>query len=339
MIEINSFLLVAALSVVPVFGANVRADGPPPKVPRFSVQNMDPSVDPGGDFYRYAAGNWIKSNPVPSDKSRWSGFEELQERNWQLIRGILESSAEDRQATAKSPRGEVGDFFASAMDTNQLEKLGFNPINADLQRIARINSTKALFELLGEFHARGISSLFRAEVTPDAKNSSFYAFEVAQGGLGLPDRDYYLKDDFAQQRKDYGEHITKMLTLLGEQPGEAAEHAALVMEIETSLAKASRTRVELRDPNANYNKLSVAAFVATNSASGWTEYLKASNLRKLKDIIVGQPEFFIAVDKLSAVFLALVGLVGLPVALYASLPMRPVADGISGLPISAHACR
>src|SRR5439155_27153363 len=114
-------------------------------------------------------------------------------------------------------------------------------------------------ELFGDFHERGIGALFRASVTPDAKNSSFYAFEVSQGGLGLPDRDYYLKDDFAKQREEYLAHITKMFSMLGEKTSEAAAHAGLVLDIETSLAKASRTRVELRDPNANYNKLTVAA--------------------------------------------------------------------------------
>lgn len=259
---------------------------------------MDRSVEPGADFYRFAAGNWIKDNPVPADKSRWSGFEELQERNWRLIRDILEVSAADNAAPAKSPRRQVGDFFASAMDTNRLEQLAFSPITRDLKRIDGLKSTKAMFRLLGDFHARGIGGLFRAGVTPDAKNSSLYAFEVSQGGLGLPDRDYYLKDDFAQQRKDYREHIAQMLTLLEEQPAEAAEHAALVLDLETALAKASRTRVELRDPNANYNKFTVAAFATTNSASAWPSYLGASGVGKVPEVVVGQPEFFTAVDKL-----------------------------------------
>ena len=276
----------------------VAAAEPARKAPRFSVQNMDRAVEPAADFYRFAAGTWLKNNPVPADKSRWSGFEELQERNWQLIRQILEASATDAQAPAKSPTREVGDFFASGMNTNRLEKLGFKLIAGDLKRIDRLASAKALAELLADFHARGVGGLFRAEVTPDAKRSSFYAFEVSQGGLGLPDRDYYLKDDFAQTRKDYREHITRMLTMLGEKPAEAAAYAALVLEMETGLAKASRTRVELRDPNANYNKFTVPAFASTNSASAWPSYLAATGVEKLSEIVVGQPEFFAAVDKM-----------------------------------------
>jgi len=286
---------MAGMALSPLIG--LRAAEPVPRVPRFSVEYLDRSVEPSSDFYRFAAGNWTKNNPVPSDKSRWSGFDELQERNWKLIREILEAAAADKSAPPKSPRREVGDFFASAMDTNRLEKLGFKPIARDLKRIDGLKSTKAFFELLGDFHERGVGAVFRADVSPDAKNSSLYAFEVSQGGLGLPDRDYYLKDEFAKQREDYRAHITKTLTLLGEKPAEAAAHAAIVFEIETGLAKASRTRTELRDPNANYHKFTTTNFVATNSASAWLSYFAASGLEKLPELVVGQPEFFAAVDQ------------------------------------------
>jgi len=261
---------------------------------------MDASVDPATDFYHFAAGNWIKNNPVPSDKSRWSGFEELQERNWRLLLEILEATASDQSAAPNSPRRQVGDFFASAMDTNRLERLGFKPINPDLRRIRALKSTKALFQLLADFHARGIDGLFRSAASPDAKNSEFYGFEISQGGLGLPDRDYFLKEEFSKQRADYREHITKMLMTLGEEAAEASRQAVLVLNMETALAKASRSRVELRDPNANYNKFSVADFAARNSVSAWRAYFAAIGLAKLQNVIVGQPEFFAAVDKLFA---------------------------------------
>lgn len=259
---------------------------------------MDRSVDPAVDFYRFASGNWLKNNPVPADKSRWSGFEELQERNWKLIREILESSAADQSAPRHAPQREVGDFFASAMDTNRLEKLAFKPIQADLKRIERIKSTKALFQLIADFHERGIGGFFGDSVSPDAKKSGVYAFHLSQGGLGLPDRDYYLKDDFAKQREDYRAHITKMFTLLGEEATEAVKDAALILDIETALAKTSRTRVELRDPNANYHKLKTRDFAATNSSSVWPSYFDSADLGKLTDLIVGQPEFFATLDKM-----------------------------------------
>lgn len=259
---------------------------------------MDRSVDPAVDFYRFAAGNWLKKNPVPADKSRWSGFEELQERNWKLIHQILEESAVASSTPTHTPHRQVGDFFVSATDTNQLEKLRFKPIQTDLKRIEAVMSSKALFALIADFHDRGITGFFSDEVSPDAKNSSIYAFHLSQGGLGLPDRDYYLKDDFTKQREEYRRHIATMFTLLGEDGAPAGQHAALVLEIETALAKASRTRVELRDPNANYNKFKVAAFSATNSASAWPRYFDAAGLGKLPDVIVGQPEFFAALDSM-----------------------------------------
>ncbi|MDB6033213.1 MAG: Neprilysin [Verrucomicrobiales bacterium] len=269
-----------------------------PKIPRFSAENMDKSIDPKQDFYHFAAGTWLKNNPVPSDKSRWSGFEELQERNWMLIRNILESSAADTSGPAKSPKREVGDFFVSAMDTNRLEKLKFKPILMDLKRISRVNSAQALFELLASFHQRGISGLFGAGVSPDAKNSGIYAFHLSQGGLGLPDRDYYLKDEFTKQREDYREHVTKMFRLIGKSPTEAAAHAGIVLEIETALAQASRTRVEMRDPTLNYNKFKVAQFASTNSASSWNAYLEETGAPEMETLIVGQPDFFKTVDKM-----------------------------------------
>src|SRR6266536_770335 len=238
--------------------ASLRAGEAPPKVPRFSIEHMDRSVDPGTDFYRFAAGHWLANNPVPADKSRWSGFDELRERNWHLLRDLLESAAAEAHGAPGSPRRQVGELFVSAMDTNRIEKLRFKPIARDLRRIARLQDTQALFALLADFHQRDLGGIFNAEVSPDAKHSSIYAFELGQGGLGLPDRDYYLKDDFAKTRQAYLAHVARMFTLLGEKPAAATAHAATVLELETALAKASRTRVELRDPSKNYNKFATA---------------------------------------------------------------------------------
>lgn len=267
------------------------------KSPRFSIENMDPSVSPGTDFYRYAAGNWVKNNPVPADKSRWSGFEELQEQNWQKIRALLDSMAAETASTPGSPSRLVGDFYASAMDTNRIETLGFAPVAADLDRINAIRSPKDLFKQLAHLHEAGAGGFFNAGVSPNPKNSSVYALSVHQGGLGLPDRDYYLKDDFSKQRADYLAHITKLLTLAGETPANAAAHAAKVIEIETDLAKVSRTRVDLRDPNKNYNKFTIAEFASKNPTAGWVDYFASLSLDQAPELIVGQPEFFAALDQ------------------------------------------
>ena len=284
------------LSVV-AHGLTVSAAETPPAIPRFSIEHMDRSVEPGVDFYRFAAGSWLKNNPVPADKSRWSGFEQLRERNWHLLHELLETSM-DPKASRDAVQRQVGDFYASAMDTNRLEQLRFQPLARDLKRINELKTTKALFTLLAEFHERGIGGLFGAGVSPDAKNSSIYAFSLHQGGLSLPDRDYYLKPDFAKQRAAYGAHVTKMFTLLGEAPADAARHAGMVVALETDLARAGRSRVELRDPIKNYNKMSTAELLARNPTLPWRTYLDESGLGQTAYAIVGQPEFFLALDYL-----------------------------------------
>lgn len=284
------------------------SDSPPP-VPGFSIGYMDRSVDPGKDFYHFADGSWLSNNPVPADKSRWASFSELAERNWYLIHEILDSATADTTSPEHSPRREVGDFFASAMDTNRIEQLGFEPITNDLKRIDRIESTKDLFALLADFHQRGLGGIFDSGIGADAKNSSIYAYHLHQGGLSLPDRDYYLKDSFAETRDKFRAHVTQMFTLLGEKPADAAADAAIVLALETEFAKASRSRVDLRDPEKNYNKFTTAAFIAKYPAIQWDVYFTDSGLAPAPEVankdlmplpyeLVGQPEFFEAVDKL-----------------------------------------
>ena len=261
-----------------------------PRIPRFSIDYMDKTVDPAADFFHYAAGNWIKANPVPADKSRWGAFIELQERNWFLIHGILDSTAANKDRTDATAQ-KVGDFFRSAMDTNRLEELGFKPIQADLKRIENLKEPGDLLSLLADFHQHGVGACFAEGVSPDAKNSAVYAFQLSQGGLGMPDRDYYLTEAYAKQREAYAAYIAKMFVLLGEQPALAKAHSATVMEIETSLAKASKPRVDLRDPIANYHKFAVADIVRDYPDLPFSRYLAAMGLDKVPDIIIRQPEF------------------------------------------------
>ncbi|HWI57168.1 MAG TPA: M13 family metallopeptidase N-terminal domain-containing protein, partial [Bacillota bacterium] len=262
-----------------------------PKVPRFSLEYMDPAVEPGTDFYRYADGNWMKNNPVPADKSRWGAFMELQERNWFLIHQILDSAAAAKPAP-NSPLQKVADFFRSAMDTNRLEQLGFKPLQPDLKRIEQVKSIEDLLRLLADFHERGIGGCFGESVSPDAKNSEVYAYHLGQGGLSLPDRDYYLSERFAKQREAYVAHVSNMFTLLGEEPAAAKAHAATVLELETALAKASKSRVELRDPIANYHKFAVAEVAREYPDVPIKTYLAAEGLDHVSEVIIGQPEFF-----------------------------------------------
>ncbi len=292
-----SICLAAAGVALPSRTRSAAAE-PPPKAPRFSVDQMDRSVDPGTDFYRFAGGTWLKNNPVPADKSRWTSFEQLQERNWYLIREILEASATDKSASANSSTRKVGDFFASAINTNRLERLGLKPVRKDFKRIAALKSADELLRLLADFQQRGVGAMFAAGVWEDEKNSAIYAFHLGQGGLGLPDRDYYLTEGFAKQREAYGAHIAKMLTLAGETKPDAQAQAARILALETAFAQASKSRTDLRDPVANYHKFAVAELPGKYPSLAVRTFLGASGLDNLADLVVQQPEFFAALDKL-----------------------------------------
>ena len=240
-----------------------------PKIPGFSIEYMDPTVKPGEDFYHFADGGWIRKNPVPADKSRWGSFNELGELNWFLIHEILEKAAVDESKPLISPIHEVGDLYTSAMDTRTIEKLGLSPITNDLNQISLLESKKEMFALLGDFHNRGIGGFFEMDFSPDAKNSSIYVVNMGQGGLSLPDRDYYLKDSFAEVRTKYRQHLEKMFSLTGDTLPDAAAHADIVLKIETALAQAGRSRVELRDPDKNYNKITTRELLSTNLDLRW----------------------------------------------------------------------
>jgi putative endopeptidase len=288
---------IFALTGLAAIAAPLAPVGIEPPVPAFSISYMDRSVDPAKDFYSFADGQWVKGNPVPADKARWGGFVQLAERNSFLIHRLLEEAATNNSPKG-TPQREVADFYISAMDTNRLEKLRFKPIAESLREIDRVNSTQDLFRLLARFHDEGIGGIFDADVSPDERQSSIYALELGQGGLSLPDRDYYLEDSFGKQRQAYREHVTRMFTLLGEKPEDAATNARIVLDLETDLAKASRSRVDLRDPNKNYNKFTKAELLEKNPAIAWRVYLSDRDLAGAPYAIVGQPEFFEAVNKL-----------------------------------------
>jgi putative endopeptidase len=293
----NDRLLVAATlaGLLSVAATDQFATDSGPKIPRFSIDYMDKTVGPDADFYRYATGTWLKKNPVPADKSRWASFSELQERNWVLIHEILDATAHGA-VQQNSPSQKVRDFYQSAMDTNRLEQLGLKPLSEPLKRIDGLKSTDDLFHLVADLHKEGIGPCFSDGVSPDAKNSSVYAFRLGQGGLGLPDRDYYLKDSFSKQREAYTNHIAKMLELAGEKPAAASADARLVLDLETELAQTCKPRADLRDPIANYHKFAVSDLPQKYPTLPLRLFLDDSGLKSMPDVIVSQPEFFAALD-------------------------------------------
>jgi putative endopeptidase len=295
----NQFIGGVVTAAAVLLSVNHLAAQPTPKVPRFSPEYMDRSVDPSVDFYHYACGTWLKENPVPEDKSRWSGFDQLQQRNWFLMKEILEAAAPVDSAPPNSPKRKVGDLFASAMDTNRINELGLKPLEGPFARIAALKSADELISLLADLQLGGVSAMFNDGASPDEKNSDVYAFYLMQGGLSLPDRDYYLSTNFTKQREAYVAHVTKMLTLAGETEADAKTHAALVLELETALAKASKSRTDLRDPIANYHKFTTDETDAKYPDLKLKTFLDASGIKDLPEIIVGQPEFFTALNQLA----------------------------------------
>jgi len=278
---------------------------PPPadkNPPPLDVKNMDTSVKPGEDFYLYANGTWIKNNPVPPEFSRWAAFTQLGEKNNDALHEIAEKAAStapkasDKSKASAADMQKVGDFYASGMDEKAVDAAKAKPLESEFKRIDAMKDRKDLLKEVAHLHGMGVYPFFLFISGQDDKNSSMVIAQAYQGGLGMPDRDYYTKEEHAKLRDQYVEHVTKMLTLAGEPAAQAAEKAKKVMELETSLAKPARTRVELRDPQKNYNKMKQAELQTLMPDFNWAEYFKELKLSAPGDINVGQPDFFKAAD-------------------------------------------
>lgn len=284
-------LLAAALglmSILPVHAESVR-----PVPPRFSPANMDRTVDPRTDFAQFAFGTWMKNNPIPADKSRWGGFDELAQYNWAALKGILETTAA-RSYEPGSVEQKVGDFFASALDEAAIAAAGIDPITADLAQIAAISSPDEFARSLARLHDQGVGGVFSVYVSADQKKSDINALYASQGGLSLPSKEYYFSEKFETQRAAFVDHVAKMLMLAGSTPEAAAGEARVVFELERSLAANAKTPVELRDRVANYNKMPTAELGAKVSAFPLKRYLVERGIvgPAAEEIIVGQPKFF-----------------------------------------------
>ncbi len=279
-----------------VTAAGADSADAPAVVPRFSVDYMDRSVAPDVDFYRFACGTWVKNNPVPEDKPSWASFIEVRERNTQLLHGILEDASKSK-AEASSITRKLGDFYQSALNTTKLDELKFAPLQADFRLVASLKSTSEAIKLMAQFMMGGKGgNVFHASVDPDQHNSVRYIFEIGQGGLSLPDRDYYLTDQFAKERTAYVAHIAKMFRMSGETEELANEHATRIMDLETALAKASKSRVLLRDPIENYHKFSLDDAAHRYPSLELPGFIAATGLSNVKELNVRQPEFFDALE-------------------------------------------
>lgn len=262
--------------------------------PPIKLADLDTTVNACVDFYQYAGGGWLKANPVPAAFSSWSPFNELRESNFLVLKDVLESAAKVAKTTTDPDTKKLGTFYASCMDSAGAEVAGAKPLEAELARIAAISNAKQLNEAIAYFHAAGISPLFSFGTGQDSKNSSLVILSANQGGLGLPNRDYYTKTDSnsVKIRKAYVEHIAKTLQLIGKPAAEANKAAERVMALETTLAGSMKTPVELRDPVANYNLMTITAVNELTPAFDWNAFLGSLGVRGVTTIDIGQPNYF-----------------------------------------------
>lgn len=260
---------------------------------------MNTAVKPGDDFYQYANGGWLKSVVIPGTKTRWGSFDMLREESSQRLKVLLEEAA--KKKTRTRPEQMSGDFYASGMDSLQLEKLGATPIKKDLQTIDAVTSINDLVTLQLKLRKEGAAGgLFSAFVTQDAKDINVYRITMGQSGITLPDRDYYLKDDSRSVaiRNALKTYITKLFSLTGVSSADAAAYADNILKAETAIAKAQLSRVELRDPQKRYNKFTPDEFSAKLNVLKMPAIFAAMDVPKQDFIIVSTPKFFTALDSL-----------------------------------------
>ncbi len=260
---------------------------------------LDKTCKPCEDFYHYASGEWLAKNPVPAAYPSWGRFNELAERNRELLHQILEQAAANTQASAGSNERKIGDFYASCMDEKQINAAGAKPLDAEFARINGIQSKAELQAEVARLQGLGARALFDFSSTQDAKNSSEVIGGADQGGLGLPDRDYYTKtDDKSKEiRRQYEEHVAKMLALAGDDDAKASSEAKAIVELETELAGASMTRVERRDPEKTYHKMNRSDLRTLTPNWSWEDYFQEIGYTNIDSVDVSAPKFFEALSQ------------------------------------------
>jgi len=298
----RNYLRVAALCLLTGLspGFALAADTTATAAPQDFLQaDLDATADPGVDFFQYANGGWLARNPIPASEASWGIGNVVNEQLYVSLRSINEKSAQATQENG-SDQQKIGDFWTTAMDTAQADRLGAHPLDAELARIAAVRNVRDALDVAFRDQTLGFNSFFNVYISQDEKNSEVMAVHLSQGGLGLPERDFYFNPEkgVAHIRQEYVAHIARTLSLLGRDAKSANAAAARVMAFETALAKASRKLEDLRDPQKNYNKMTPAEVSAKYTPSiDWNARLGAWNLHP-ESVIVGQPEYLAAVDKL-----------------------------------------
>jgi putative endopeptidase len=288
-------------SVLTLFTLAVLSTAAATEVHGINPADMDPSASPCQNFYEYADGGWLKRNPIPSDYPSWGAFNELEERNREVLHQILEKLAKERDtAVPGSDQQKLGDFYASCMDETAIEAQGLKPLEAELDRIDKITSLPDLRAEIARLQTHGVNALFQFGSEQDRKNATEVIAAAFQGGLGLPDRDYYTKtdDESKELRSKYQTHVAKIFELAGHDKEKAAVHAKTVVDFETKLAEASMTRVERRDPDKTYNKMDAEKLAALTPNFSWAAFFRDLAAPPVPAVNIGQPKYFEAVNRL-----------------------------------------
>lgn len=260
--------------------------------------NIDSTVKPGDDFFLYANGNWIKKNPIPGSESGWGIGNLVMEENYSRLKKINEDAVAAKAAEGTITQ-KIGDFWTSAMDSAAIDKAGLSPVQPDLDKIASAQNAADLVKIAAELKRKGVSCLFGDYIAQDDKNSEVMAYILTQGGLGMPNREYYFNTDerTLKVKTAYKDYLLKTFKQLGNDEATAQKNSVAVFTLEEKLAKSSRKLADLRDPYKNYNKMSIEGLGKIAPAISWKDFFTATGISKLDSVIVGQPEFYTTLSK------------------------------------------
>lgn len=287
-------LCLAAILCLPACHSPEKAAPPPPDI---LATDLDTSTSPAADFFQYANGGWIRRTPIPPEESSWGIDHMVQEDIYARLRKISEAAAAEKAAPGTVSQ-QIGDLWSSGMDSAATDRQGLSPLQQEFDKINAIHNLDDLLVQSASLHKKGISVLFSDVVGQDDKNSDQMAYQLAQGGLGMPNRDYYFNTDekTVKVRKAYQDYLVKTFRQLGRDSAAAQDAATAVFGLEQRLAGASRKLADLRDPNANYHKMSVTAVQKLSPHISWKDWLRNSGIHGIDSVIVRQPEFYTALD-------------------------------------------